>query len=68
MQDADVSPKSLEEAIVAVRKAAGHDNIDRVLLEHDLDVIIAPSDSQCTTVSALAGMTSVFCRFAPERT
>ncbi len=60
MQDADVALEFLKDAVAAVRKAAGPGNIDRVLQEHDLDVIIAPSDSPLTTVAAIAGMRSRF--------
>ncbi|KAL3422796.1 hypothetical protein PVAG01_04543 [Phlyctema vagabunda] len=53
-QDATPS-ESLSRAIAAVREATGPDNVDRVLREHNLDVILVPTDSHITTVAALAG-------------
>lgn len=55
MDENDTEQAFLEEAVVQIRKLAGPDNIDRVLGEHELDVIIAPSDSPISGVSALAG-------------
>ncbi|KAI0433439.1 putative amidase [Xylaria sp. FL1042] len=55
MQNADITPEFLKAAVVAIRKAAGPGNIDRVLQEHELDVIIAPSDSPISTAAAISG-------------
>lgn len=55
MEENNIAQVFLEEAVVQIRKLAGPENIDRVLGEHDLDVIIAPSDSPISGVAALAG-------------
>ncbi|KAI1427349.1 putative amidase [Xylaria sp. FL1777] len=55
MQNVEIDTEFVRTAVVAIRKAAGPGNIDRVLQEHGLDVIIAPSDSPCSTAAALAG-------------
>lgn len=57
MDENDADQVFVEEAVVQIGKLAGPENIDRVLGEHDLDVILAPSDSPISGVSALAGET-----------
>jgi amidase len=59
MQNNDTPPDFLAKAILAIRNAAGLENIDRALKKHGLDVIIAPTDSPITTVAALAGRPSL---------
>lgn len=54
MQNYNTAPEFLAKAIPDIRKAAGPDNIDHVLKKYGLDVIVAPTDSQITTVASLA--------------
>jgi len=52
---ADKTPsETVSEALKAMRELAGPKEIDRILKENGVDLIIAPMDSQITTLGALS--------------
>ncbi|KAL8947465.1 MAG: hypothetical protein Q9222_006259 [Ikaeria aurantiellina] len=51
----NTSPELLARAVTAMRKAAADDGLGKAIDDHKLDALIAPTDSDISTVAALAG-------------
>ena len=53
--ESPLTDKSSQEAYVEINRLAGEDGMDKVMREHDLDLIIVDSESSIVSFSACAG-------------
>lgn len=53
--NSDMTEATRQETVVALRRIAGSDGLGKIMMEQQLDIILAPSDSMLVSFAACAG-------------